>query len=598
MKQLITLLIAVMASVTMTQAEILKKVQIDDLYYNLDTENQTAEVAGPIDVEQTEVTIPTSVSHEDILYSVTGIGKQAFYHCINLSSVSIPDGILYIESGAFDICFELSSISIPATLTSIEGRPFYGCLSMLSIDVAPENITFSSIDGVLFTKDQTKLIRYPAGKVGAYIIPDHVTSIEKDAFALSWGLTSVVIPNSITRIEENTFYLCDTLASVTLPGKLTAIERFAFNSCVKLESITIPESVTFLGHNAFSQCINLKEVYIPANVSYIGNEDGVANGTAFSNCEGLTSINVSPDNDNFCSIDGVLFSKDKKTLWQFPGGRKGEYTIPYGTTKIGAYAFYKGNGIQTLTIPSSVTNVQPMSLAFCANLDSVTCFAAIPPSTGWVQHIGNEIFTSSPNVKLFVPTQSVEVYQNTDPWNKVTTILPISANSAEVVEITITPGVNSVDIIWPAITGADHYELVIRDENGNVFCTLIFNAEGQLTQIAFNTPANGKVPQQTQSAGFSFTVTGLDSGANYSYSIIAKDSEDNVLNTSSGSFTTQSPMAIDEVRNNVQSTKVIRNGQILILRGNKAYTITGTEVNSITSLAPVMLYQVPETHSN
>ena len=87
MKHFITLLLAVMASMTMVQAEILKKVQVGDLYYNLDTENRTAEIAAPVNNKMTEITIPTSVNYENVSYNVIGIGETAFYYCDSFRKV-------------------------------------------------------------------------------------------------------------------------------------------------------------------------------------------------------------------------------------------------------------------------------------------------------------------------------------------------------------------------------------------------------------------------------------------------------------------------------------------------------------------------------
>lgn len=580
MKHFITLLLVVAVSIAVAQAEILKNVQIGELYYNLDTESFTAEVASPVNNKLAEYAIPASVEHESTPYDVTSIGIDAFYHCGSLSNMFIPNSIVSIGASAFSWCWHLESITIPASVTTIGEDAFEGCTSLPSIDVASDNPVYCSIDGVLFSKDRTILIRYPAGKAGAYTIPDHVTDIKEKAFSLSLQLTSVTIPNSITRIRRSTFYQCDTLLSVTLPGHLKDIEEWAFAQCVELQSIDIPESVTSIEKQAFSQCYSISSVYIPAGVTFLGTEEGNANGTAFGACKNMTSINVSPDNLTYCSIDGVLFSKDRKTLFQFPCGRKGEYTVPYGTEIIGSYALYKSDSLKAVTIPSTVTRVEPLSMGYCATLDSVTCYSVTPPATGWVEYIGNDIFSGCPKpIKLFVPEQSVEAYTNASSWNKKPiAILPISANTVEVSEISLVPGANSVDVIWPAITGAESYELVIRDENGNMVCTLIFDAEGRLRTIAFSAPSRNGVRQNAQQSGFSFTVIGLSSGITYSYTLTAKDSEDNILNTENGSFTTQVATAIDAIQSQTNATKILRNGQIYILHSDKTYTISGTEL--------------------
>ncbi|MBQ7383037.1 MAG: leucine-rich repeat domain-containing protein [Paludibacteraceae bacterium] len=578
MKRIFTFLLTIVASMTMAQAEILKKVQVGDLYYNLDTENRTAEIAAPVNNKMTEITIPTSVTYENVPYSVTGIGETAFYYCDSLLSIVIPEGILYLGEEAFCLCYRLESVFIPATVTRIGGNAFHTCLSLLSIDVSPDNTNYSSRDGVLFDKDQTKLIRYPAFKEGDYTIPGTVTSLEKEAFATSLLLTSVTIPNTVTRIPEGAFRECSRMAHIGFPEQLAEIEGWAFYGCRSLKSIDIPETVTSIGKVAFMSCDSITSMYIHAGITYLGDTEGDANGSAFSACHGLMAINVAPDNPNFCSIDGVLFSKDRKTLWQFPCGRKGGYSIPYGTETISSYALYKSDSLRTVTIPSTVTRVEPLAMGYCHTLDSVICYAETLPATGYIQHVGNDIFSASHQVKLFVPAQSVELYQADQSWNLVAAILPISANQVEVPEIILTPGTSSVAVVWPAIKDAETYELIIRDENGNTLCTLVFGSDGVLRTIAFHAPERNNAPRQTQTAGFSFTLTGLESGKTYSYTLTSKDMDGQVLDTATGSFTTQSPMGMEELNDCRQSTKMIRNGQLLILRGEKVYNAQGALV--------------------
>ena len=154
----------------------------------------------------------------------------------------------------------------------------------------------------------------------------------------------------------------------------------------------------------------------------------------------------------------------------------------------------------------------------------------------------------------------------------------IGAEPTETTDIQVTPSDNSVEVVWPSLANASMYELVIKDKNSNVICTLIFNADGQLTQIAFNAPARNNAPQQTQSAGFSFVVTGLDSGTSYELTMISKDSNGATLQSSTISFTTTGSTSIENTMSQQQNAKIIQNGQILILRGDKIYTLQGQEV--------------------
>ena len=171
--------------------------------------------------------------------SVVIIDYGAFMSISNLISVIIPNSVTTIGQDAFFRCFGLTSITIPSDVISIGVGAFRGCFALLSIEVDTNNPNYTSIDGVLFNKDQTVLIQYPAGKQGAYTIPNSVISIGAYAF---WGcrnLTSVIIPNGVTSIGFSTFYNCSNLTSITIGSSIASIERNAFQNCSNLTSVII-----------------------------------------------------------------------------------------------------------------------------------------------------------------------------------------------------------------------------------------------------------------------------------------------------------------------------------------------------------------------
>jgi len=146
---------------------------------------------------------------------VTTIWRDAFYEC---TSVTLPDSVTSIGEAAFKYCSSLTSITIPDSVTSIGERAFEDCTSLTNITVNTDNSNYSSVDGVLFNKLQTSLIRYPAAKEDdSYTIPDSVESIGARAFGSCTSLTSITIPDSVTTIGTEGFRSCTSLTSVTLP---------------------------------------------------------------------------------------------------------------------------------------------------------------------------------------------------------------------------------------------------------------------------------------------------------------------------------------------------------------------------------------------
>ena len=222
---------------------------------------------------------------------VTSIGHSAFNGCTSLKSITIPDGVTTIKSSTFEDCTSLASITIPDSVTTIGSDAFYGCSSLTSITIpdsvttigdgafrACESLTNIIVDnnnsyyssdnyGVLFNKNKTTLVGYPAGnKRTSYTIPDSATSISDNAFYSCKNLVNVTIGDCVTTIGS-AFLNCTSLINITIPDGVTSIESWTFYRCTALTSITISESVTSIGMCAFEGCASLTDVY------YSGTED-------------------------------------------------------------------------------------------------------------------------------------------------------------------------------------------------------------------------------------------------------------------------------------------------------------------------------------
>ncbi|MBC8004205.1 MAG: leucine-rich repeat domain-containing protein, partial [Verrucomicrobia bacterium] len=178
----------------------------------------------------TAVTLPATI---------TSIGNGSFQNNGKLSFINIPSSLTSIGVNAFRNCKLLTALSIPASVVSIGANAFTE--SAIQVSVAAENLQYSSADGVLFNKDQSLLMYWPASKSGSYIIPSTVKNISDYAFFSCAGLTSVTIPQSVTAIGNWVFSRCSGLLSVNIPNSVTSIGECAFMDCSSLASIDIPK---------------------------------------------------------------------------------------------------------------------------------------------------------------------------------------------------------------------------------------------------------------------------------------------------------------------------------------------------------------------
>lgn len=215
--------------------------------------------------------------------NITIIKENAFRDCDSLITIILPNTITTIEDFAFEDCSALTSIDIPENTRSLSANTFRNCSSLISINVSQANLTYTSLDGVLFNKNLSEIIFYPNAKKGPYMIPDGVKSIANRAF---WGnkfLTEIYLPKSIYNIGEAAFQFCESLHSINLPNTITIIESATFSNCRSLQSIIIPNGVNQIMKNAFQDCKSLKSIILPASLKYIEKE-------AFKNCQAISFI--------------------------------------------------------------------------------------------------------------------------------------------------------------------------------------------------------------------------------------------------------------------------------------------------------------------
>lgn len=260
--------------------------------------------------------------------------KSGTFEQSPLYRIILPESVEIIESGAF-VGSKLESLYIPQNVYVFGARSlndmFSYCSNLKEIIVSPDNPFFVSVDGVLYNKTKTQLMAFPSGKdVETFSIPEITESIEGDAFS-------------------GNRYLCD----IKIGSNVSSIGGSAFEGCVSLKSIVIPDNVQTINNNAFMRCENLESAWIGKGVYWICND-------LFGGCKKLPKIDVDPLNEDFCSVDGILMSKDQTILYQYPPGREGAvYQIPNGVS-VYRDAFRECKYLETIVIPESITDLDIM----------------------------------------------------------------------------------------------------------------------------------------------------------------------------------------------------------------------------------------------
>ena len=302
-----------------------------------------------------------------ICEGVTSISDGAFSSCEKMASVTIADSVTSIGEYAFDLCVSLSKVAIPANVASIDERAFDRCEKLAEITVDAANAHYCSVDGVLFTKDMTTLVRYPAySERTTYSVPDGVEVIGVNAFSGSFRLTDITLPESVTTIKDGAFSVCTGLLSMTLPKNVKTIEDGAFSECEKLARFTIEGDIENFGSwGPFGGCDLFVELIIGSGVTTLN--------SGFYREETLEKITVESGNENYSSIDGMLYNKDQTLLIRCPASyQQKSVTLPDSVTDIEAYAFEENKNVETVIIPDSVVNIYSYAFHSCDSLKKVT----------------------------------------------------------------------------------------------------------------------------------------------------------------------------------------------------------------------------------
>lgn len=316
---------------------------------------------------------------------VTEIWDRAFWDVKGMTSVMIPEGVVYIESEAFLNCPDLREIYLPASLVNITGSlsiGFMNCPVLEIIEIDEGNEKYFVKNNCLIERSTGKLVL--GGGKSEIPADGSVKSIGAHAFAGNLLLKSVNIPEGVTDIYTSAFEGCTNLASVTLPKTLQTIRQSAFKGCTALTSVVIPDSVTEIYNGAFSDCKALKDVTLSKNLTMIDSE-------AFKGC----------------TIESIV--------------------IPSGVKELGA-AFSECEKLKSVTLPEGFERFVGHTFAGCTSLESIV----LPASLEYLGFFTFKNCTSLKEVRFGGTVSEWNAVYKQESWNDDAAFTAVKCSDGEV----------------------------------------------------------------------------------------------------------------------------------------------------------------------
>lgn len=496
-------------------------------------------------------------------------------------------------------------------------------------DLRQDNLRWARCDGV-DAEAVTVRVKMPAGTPEAVeIIGDFDAwtgqPMTLDAASGEWVATVTAKPNHVFKFREagtwknellyllvsdNEWY---TFQSDLVFGQLWSDVTTAAGSVNKAISLDFSDPTMYRWINPTEEIV-YKITYDGQNMGSIegpfeakANEVIIIEAQPYQGCEFVSWADGSTDNPRKLEVTGdtevkAIFryiitgtcGKDNALNWTFNPSLmalnisgKGELTDNYDyapmikavtigndITAVGNQAFYFFYNLTAVIIGSSVQTLGMGAFAG-SPLEMITCYSQLPPDAS-----ADYVFDgASEKLIVYVPADYLEAYKKDAVWGAFDVrpmgAVTVTAEVVETVEVASTE--STAAVTWPAVENAVTYEVVVRDKDNNVICTITFNAQGQLTSVEFAAPTREQ--QDIEINGFTFTIVGLDSNTEYNVTITAKDDQGGVLDERTQPFITgELPTAVDNATVTTAVQKILRDGIVLILRNGKTYTVQGQEV--------------------
>jgi len=617
MKKL-TLLWVALLTTTMLFAETVK---IEGLYYSLGT--TTAQVVADQSSDKsvysayTEVTIPASITYGGYTYPVTSIGASAFVGLTNLQSVSLPSSITSIGTYAFEGCTSLKEVNLPEGITTINQRAFYNC--NLDTIVIPRSLagmgnktfyanplksitwnadscevgtgedspfysTNSQITSFTFGEDVKMVpayICYKMTKLDTIVLPPSVRRLGEHAFYGCSALKSINLPATQKTLPVSIFEACTALERIELPATLTTINTDAFYGCTSLKEVNLPEGLTTINLRAFYKC-NLDTIVIPSTVTSIGDKAFQSNPTKAvtwmpKNCSISTTSQYGPFYSDKSAITSFTFGDSVQVI---PGylcqsmNVLDTIVLPPTVTSIGNDAFYGCAQLKDVVIPESVQAISQRAFMYCSSFKKIT----LPKG---LKTIATSVFEGCTYLEQVVIPSSVTAINQDAFYNcqSLNAIYNYATTPQTIVERTVKNVNKQTCVLYVPMDYLDLYQAKA------VWCDFL-NIVGMATEMTFEEKQiqltylqqdsslyymevqNWQVPKEPYINGFTFVGWQIQPGY-LADGIVLRA----VYEANSG---TDAPAVYTNPENPAQ--KLIRDGNVYILRDDKIYTIQGQSI--------------------
>ena len=457
----LSVLLLLVAMLMVGQAAAAYDFEVNGFFYNINDDSTTVTLTtesgsfGSYNVTG-DLILRRTITHNGTTYTLTAVDRYAFYHCEEMTAVTIPSSVTRLDDGAFYYCSKLEYVDMYEDNIDFVGYDAFKGTKWL--DNQPDGVVYVGKAAYLYKgtmpENTSIVIREGTTCISGYAfqncrnmteitLPNSVTMIGYRSFAQCRGLTSITLPNNIQSLGWAGFENCTGLTSVTIPGSLPVVDPRAFAGCTALTSVVICNGVTGIDFSAFEGCSSLASVYIPESVTMMSYE-------AFTGCSGLTDIQVASGNPKFDSRDNCNAIIITETNYLSVGCST--TIIPNTVETVGYYAFQDCESLTSIFIPSNVTTVSANAFAGCTGLTSIRVDNA------------NTVYDSRGNCNAVIETATntlIAGCQTTVIPNSVTTLgLRAFKDHRTLTSIVIPSSVTQVgDHAFDGCTGLDSIDI-------------------------------------------------------------------------------------------------------------------------------------------